>query len=66
MDQLIELLKQIQDLAGVAIDALEGSSGKEKGQPGDESKPGGEPPAESAAEGGGGAPPGGGAPGRQY
>ena len=24
MDQLIELLKQIQELAGVAIDALEG------------------------------------------
>lgn len=48
MEQLIELLKQIQELAGVAIDALEGASeggGKEA------------PPAE-----GGGAPAGGGAP----
>lgn len=27
MDQLIELLQQIQELAGVAIDALEGAGG---------------------------------------
>lgn len=27
MEQLIELLKQIQELAGVAIDALEGAAG---------------------------------------
>lgn len=27
MDQLVELLKQIQELAGVAIDALEQASG---------------------------------------
>lgn len=40
MEQLIELLKQIQELAGVAIDALEGAAG------------GGEGPAETKAEGG--------------
>jgi hypothetical protein len=27
MDQLVELLQQIQDLAGVAIDALKGAEG---------------------------------------
>ena len=47
MDQLIELLKQIQELAGVAIDALEGAAGG-----------GGEAPAGPPPEGGGeGAPP---------
>lgn len=43
MEQLVELLKQIQELAGVAIDALEGAAG------------GGEGPAETRAEGGEGA-----------
>ena len=48
MDQLIELLKQIQELAGVAIDALEGAAGGG----------GGEAPAGPPPEGGGeGAPP---------
>jgi hypothetical protein len=47
MDQLIELLKQIQELAGVAIDALEGAAGG-----------GGEAPAGPPPEAGGeGAPP---------
>lgn len=46
MDQLIELLKQIQDLAGVAIDALEGAGG-------DAAAAEGAPP----GEGGAGAPP---------
>lgn len=36
MDQLIELLKQIQELAGVGVDALKQAGGK-----GGESKPGG-------------------------
>lgn len=40
MDQLIELLKQIQELAGVGIDALKGAAGG-----GD----GGAPPAEGGA-----------------
>lgn len=49
MEQLIELLKQIQDLAGVAIDALQGAGGEGGGEKppaepdGDE---GGKPPAE--------------------
>lgn len=34
MEQLIELLKQIQELSGVAIDALEGA-GKGEKKPGD-------------------------------
>lgn len=44
MEQLIELLKQIQDLAGVAVDALEGAASDVKG--------GGKP----KPEGGGGKP----------
>jgi hypothetical protein len=47
MDQLIELLKQIQELAGAAIDALEGAAGGGGGE---------KPPAEGGgapAEGGG-------------
>ncbi|MGV0950004.1 MAG: hypothetical protein ACOYB3_04980 [Azonexus sp.] len=44
MEQLIELLKQIQELAGVAIEALQGA-----GQGG---KEGGPPPAEGGGEGG--------------
>jgi hypothetical protein len=33
MDQLIELLKQIQELAGVGIDALKGATGGGEGGP---------------------------------
>lgn len=54
MEQLIELLKQIQELSGVAIDALEGA-GK-----GGEKKPddgGGKPPEGGAPPEGGGPPP---------
>lgn len=57
MDQLIELLQQIQDLAGVAIDALKGASKDAGGE--------GKPPMEHEAGGGapgGGAPPEGGKP----
>jgi hypothetical protein len=50
MDQLIELLQQIQDLAGVAIDALQG--GGEGGPPEGGPPEGGPPP-----EGGEGGPP---------
>jgi hypothetical protein len=32
MDQLIELLQQIQELAGVAIDALQGAAGETGGE----------------------------------
>lgn len=44
MEQLIELLKQIQELAGVAIDALEGAG---------EGGGGGEAPAPEGAPAGG-------------
>lgn len=43
MDQLIELLQQIQDLAGVAIDALQGAEGDAAATGGE-----GAPPAEGA------------------
>ena len=46
MDQLIEVLTQIQDLAGVAIEALNQAAGG--GAPGEGAPPapeGGEPPA---------------------
>lgn len=51
MDQLIELLKQIQELAGVAIDALEGAGkggegGKPEGGPPPGGPEGGPPPEE--------------------
>ena len=47
MDKLIELLKQIQDLAGVAIDALSGAAGDGGGAPADGGgAPGGAPPAD--------------------
>ena len=61
MDKLIELLQQIQDLAGVAIDALKGAAGGEEGKPRGEAPPEGGPP-EGARAGGapeGGAPRGG-------
>lgn len=45
MEQLIELLKQIQELAGVAIEALQGATqGAEGGGGGGEAPP---PPEES-------------------
>lgn len=47
MDKLVELLKQIQELAGVAIDALEGAmsdSGDNGGKPPEEGPPPGGPP----------------------
>lgn len=53
MEQLIELLGQIQDLAGVAIDALKGA-GEDQGKQGPEGSPAeerSEPPAEAKAEG---------------
>ena len=52
MEQLIELLKQIQDLAGVGIDALKDASG---GGERPEGAPEGAP--EGGPEGGGEAPP---------
>ena len=45
MDQLIELLQQIQDLAGAAIDALKGAGGGEEGGAPAEAPPEGAPPA---------------------
>ncbi len=47
MDKLIELLQQIQDLAGVAIDALSGAAGGEAPAPEGE---GGPPPEQPPAE----------------
>jgi hypothetical protein len=53
MEQLIELLKQIQDLAGAGIDALKGATeggGKEPGgAPPDGDENGGAPPPEKGA-----------------
>ena len=47
MEQLIELLKQIQELAGVAIDALEGAT--EGGGGGEGAPPEGGPAPEEGA-----------------
>lgn len=62
MEQLIELLKQIQDLAGVAVDALQKAGGEGGKPPAEHGGPppegGGKPPAEH----GGPPPEGGGAP----
>lgn len=44
MEQLIELLKQIQELAGVAIEALQGAAGGGEGGGAE----GGPPPEEAA------------------
>ena len=44
MDQLVELLKQIQDLAGVAIDALTEAAGGGKSGPPPEGGKSGPPP----------------------
>ena len=51
MEQLIELLQQIQDLAGAGIDALKGATegAKEGGGPPPE---GGGPPPEGGGQGG--------------
>lgn len=46
MEQLIELLKQIQELAGVGIEALEGALGGEGAPPEGGAKPPAEPPVE--------------------
>jgi hypothetical protein len=51
MDQLIELLKQIQELAGVGVDALKKASGGDKGGAPEGGKPGA-PDAEDRADGG--------------
>ncbi len=54
MEQLIELLKQIQELAGVGVDALKEAGGKGDGEkPPAEGRPGepGEPASEARAEG---------------
>lgn len=55
MEQLIELLGQIQDLAGVGIDALKEASGGGKGGPPGEGgpPPEGPPPGGPPPEGGG-------------
>ena len=49
MDKLVELLQQIQDLAGVAIEALQGATEGGESEGGGEGGPppaeGGEPPA---------------------
>ena len=60
MEEMIELLKQIQELAGVGIDALSEAVGGAEGEGGPAGPPEGGPP-----PGGGepGPPPGGGKPG---
>jgi hypothetical protein len=60
MDKLIELLQQIQDLAGVAIDALQGAAGDAEKKDKPEGKPEGGPPEEGGKPPEGGPPPGGG------
>lgn len=52
MDQLIELLEQIQELAGVGIDALKEATGGEGGEKKPGEKPGEKPPGGEAPEGG--------------
>ena len=52
MDKLIELLQQIQELAGVAVDALHGAGGGHEG-----GKPGGPPHGGPPHGGGHGGPP---------
>ena len=62
MEEMIELLKQIQELAGVGIDALsQAAEGGHKGEGGPEGPPKGEGGPEGPPEGG--PPPGGGKPG---
>jgi hypothetical protein len=57
VEQLIELLKQIQELAGVAVDALEGAAGDAKGEGEKKPMPEGEPKPEGGPPAGEGAPP---------
>lgn len=55
MEQLIELLKQIQDLAGVGIDALKDASGggeRPEGAPEGGPEGGGEAPSPAPGNGG--------------
>jgi hypothetical protein len=54
MEQLIELLQQIMDLAGAGIEALQGAAADAGG--GGEGPPEGGAPSEGAPEGGSGAP----------
>lgn len=58
MDKLIELLQQIQELAGVAVDALKGASsgdhGAEGAPPEHQMQGGGGQPEHQAPAGGGG------------
>ena len=49
MDQLVELLRQIQELAGVAIEALEGAAGGGEEAPPAEGGEAGPPPEEPPA-----------------
>jgi hypothetical protein len=50
MDKLIELLQQIQELAGVAVDALKGAAGGEGAAPeGSPHEQHSEPPQEAKA-----------------
>lgn len=51
MEQLIELLQQIQELAGIGIEALEGAMGAEGGGPEGGSPEEGPPPEEPPVEG---------------
>ena len=62
MDQLEELFKQMQELAGVGLDMLQGAKGaaEDKGGPG--GPDGGGPPPEGGAPRGPGGPDGGGPP----
>lgn len=60
MEQLIELLQEIQDLAGTAIDALKGALGEGGGE-----APEGGAPEGGAPGGGGGEAPGGPPPGEE-
>ena len=62
MDKLIELLKQIQELAGVGVDALQGAMKGDKGGPPDGGKPEGGPPPGDGGGKPGGPPPGDGGP----
>jgi hypothetical protein len=54
MEQLIELLKQIQDLAGVAIDALQGAGADAGAAPDSGTGPPEGTEGEAPPEGGGG------------
>lgn len=53
MDKLIELLQQIQELAGVGVDALKGAGGGGEHKPGGPPEHGGGPPREGAEPHGG-------------